>query len=56
MDYNNVTQKDYHTGIDAIKWTLQQKRNQLEHAELCVQDIKNEIEKIISDMKEILRT
>ena len=54
MKYGNVTESEYHSGIDAIKWTLQQKRAQLESAEFCVQDIKNEIEKIEADMRGIL--
>lgn len=54
FDYTNVTEDDYHTGVDAVKWTLQRKRNQLNNAEQRVQDIRDEVQKIEETLKEIL--
>jgi len=54
MEYGNVTKEEYHRGIDALKWTLLEKKNKVKilkqslvYAEKQVQDIETDLRQII---------
>jgi len=54
LKYGEVSQSEYHTGIDALKWSLQQARAKVENCEVQLQFAKEKVRNIESDLRKIL--
>jgi len=54
MKYGEVSDTEYHNGIDALKWSLLEKRSKVERCEQQLQWAKEEVQKIEGDLKQIM--
>ena len=54
MKYGDVSHKEYCNGVDALKWTLLEKKNTVRYLEERLEYARKEVQDVENDLKDIL--